>query len=185
MKKDSNSLKQSEAQSKRRKSGVVVERKPQDVMAELVARLAEQLDVTIVPAVEETKGDRDRLRPNLDRLTVGGGSGGSVEQLLHFGFRRRDAGRGSVSDKEARDCGILSRPGDFPGSCRSRNPFSLGAGNHRRFWTRSAGSKSPADGRIETSPAQERPDRCREAGAAGKDRSEIAASDSAPQYRSP
>jgi len=71
MKKDSNSLKQSEAQSKRRKSGVVVERKPQDVMAELVARLAEQLDVTIVPAVEETKGDRDRLRPNLDRLTVG------------------------------------------------------------------------------------------------------------------
>jgi transposase len=71
MKKDSNSLKQSEAQSKRRKSGVVVERKPQDVMAELVARLAEQLDVTIVPAVEEKKGDRDRLRPNLDRLTVG------------------------------------------------------------------------------------------------------------------
>jgi hypothetical protein len=71
MKKDSNSLKQSEAQSKRRKSGVVVERKPQDVMAELVARLAERLDVTIVPAVEETKGDRDRLRPNLDRLTVG------------------------------------------------------------------------------------------------------------------
>src|ERR1039457_6541201 len=71
MKKDSNSLKQSEAQAKRRKSGVVVERKPQDVMAELVARLAEQLDVTIVPAVEETKGDRDRLRPNLDRLTVG------------------------------------------------------------------------------------------------------------------
>src|ERR1039458_3179512 len=55
MKKDSNSLKQSEAQSKGRKSGVVVERKPQDVMAELVARLAEQLDVTIVPAVEETK----------------------------------------------------------------------------------------------------------------------------------
>src|ERR1035441_10706490 len=71
MKKDSYSLKQSEAQSKRRKSGVVVERKPQDVMAELVARLADPLDVTIVPAVEETKGDRDRLRPNLDRLTVG------------------------------------------------------------------------------------------------------------------
>src|ERR1039457_2424773 len=71
MKKDSNSLKQSEAQAKRRKSGVVVERKPEGVMAELVARLAEQLDVKIVPAVEEKKGDRDRLRPNLDRLTVG------------------------------------------------------------------------------------------------------------------
>ena len=71
MKKDSNSLKQSEAQVKRRKLGVVVERKPQEVMAELVARLAQQLDVKIVPAVEGKKGDRDRLRPNLDRLTVG------------------------------------------------------------------------------------------------------------------
>jgi transposase len=71
MKKDSNSLKQSEAQVKRRKLGVVVERKPQEVMAELVARLAEQLDVKIVPAVEGKKGDRDALRPNLDRLTVG------------------------------------------------------------------------------------------------------------------
>jgi transposase len=71
MKKDSNSLKQSEAQAKRRKLGVVVERKPQEVMAELVARLAQQLDVKIVPAVEGKKGDRDRLRPNLDRLTVG------------------------------------------------------------------------------------------------------------------
>src|ERR1017187_4815599 len=40
-------------------------------MAELVARLAEQLDVKIVPAVEGKKGDRDALRPNLDRLTVG------------------------------------------------------------------------------------------------------------------
>jgi transposase len=48
-----------------------VERKPQEVMAELVARLAEQLDVKIVPAVEGKKGDRDALRPNLDRLTVG------------------------------------------------------------------------------------------------------------------
>jgi transposase len=71
MKKDSNSLKQSEAQLKRRKLGVVVERKPEEVMAELVARLAEQLDVKIVPAVEGEKGDRDALRPNLDRLTVG------------------------------------------------------------------------------------------------------------------
>jgi hypothetical protein len=71
MKKHSNSLKQSEAQTKRRKLGVVVERTPQKVMAELVARLAEQLDVEIVPAVGAKKGDRDTLRPNLDRLTVG------------------------------------------------------------------------------------------------------------------
>jgi len=67
MKKHSNSLKQSEAPSKRRKLGVVVERKPQEVMAELVAKLAGQLDVEIVPAVEGKKDGRDAVRPNLDR----------------------------------------------------------------------------------------------------------------------
>lgn len=71
MKKHSNSLKQSEAPAKRRKLGVVVERKPQEVMAELVAKLAGQLDVEIVPAVEGKKEGRDAVRPNLDRLTVG------------------------------------------------------------------------------------------------------------------
>src|ERR1035438_5443853 len=71
MKKHSNSLKQSEVQAKRRKLGVVVERKPQEVMADLVAKLAQQLDVEIVPAAEGKKGEHDRVRPNLDRLTVG------------------------------------------------------------------------------------------------------------------
>src|ERR1700677_1091893 len=78
MKKHSNSLKQSEAPAKqseapakRRKLGVVVERKPQEGRAELVAKLAEQLDVEIVPAVEGKKDGRDAVRPNLDRLTVG------------------------------------------------------------------------------------------------------------------
>ena len=66
MKKHSNSLKQSEAQAKRRKLGVVVERKPQEVMADLVAKLAQQLDVEIVPAAEGKKGEHDRVRPNLD-----------------------------------------------------------------------------------------------------------------------
>jgi len=40
-------------------------------MAELVAKLAGQLDVEIVPAVEGKKDGRDAVRPNLDRLTVG------------------------------------------------------------------------------------------------------------------
>src|ERR1700677_4197761 len=78
MKKHSNSLKQSEAPAKqseapakRRKLGVVVERKPQEGRAELVAKLAEELDVTIVPAAKENKGNRDAVGPNLDRLTVG------------------------------------------------------------------------------------------------------------------
>lgn len=71
MKKHSNSLKQSEAPAKRRKLGVVVERKPQEVMAELIVKLAGQLDVEIVPAVEGKKDGRDAVHPNLDRLTVG------------------------------------------------------------------------------------------------------------------
>jgi transposase len=71
MKKHSNSLKQSEAPAKRRKLGVIVERKPQEVMAELVAKLAEQLDVEIVAAFEWKKDGRDAVRPNLDRLTMG------------------------------------------------------------------------------------------------------------------
>jgi hypothetical protein len=71
MKKHSNSLTQSDAPAKRRKLRVVVERKPQEVMAELVAKLAEPLDVEIVPAVEGKKDRRDAVRPNLDRLTVG------------------------------------------------------------------------------------------------------------------
>jgi transposase len=71
MKKHSNSLKQSEAPAKQRKLGVVMEQKPQEVMAELVAKLAEQLGVEIVPAVEGKKDGREAVRPNLDRLTVG------------------------------------------------------------------------------------------------------------------
>ena len=72
MVKHSNSLKRSEAPAMRGKSGVVMELKPQEVMAELVAKLAQQLDVKIVPTIEEGKnGGRDAALPNLDRLTVG------------------------------------------------------------------------------------------------------------------
>jgi transposase len=63
--------KQSEAPAKQRKLGVVMEQKPQEVMADLVAKLAEQLGVEIVPAVEGKKDGREAVRPNLDRLTVG------------------------------------------------------------------------------------------------------------------
>jgi transposase len=41
------------------------------VMAELIVKLAGQLDVEIVPAVEGKKDGRDAVHPNLDRLTVG------------------------------------------------------------------------------------------------------------------
>jgi hypothetical protein len=52
MEKDSNCLKKSEAHAKGRKSGVAVERKPQEVMAELVAKLAQQLDEEVALTVE-------------------------------------------------------------------------------------------------------------------------------------
>ena len=71
MKKDSNSLKTSEVHARRRKLGVAAERKPREVMAELVAKLAQQLDEEVVPTVEGKIGGRAAVRPNLDCLTVG------------------------------------------------------------------------------------------------------------------
>ena len=43
-----------------------MEQKPQEVMAALVARLAEQLDVNIVPAEEAEKGKRNGSASKLD-----------------------------------------------------------------------------------------------------------------------
>jgi transposase len=67
MKKDSNSLKQSEAEEVGSRCGA----KAPGSHGGAGCQTAEQLDVKIVPAVEGKKGDRDALRPNLDRLTVG------------------------------------------------------------------------------------------------------------------
>ena len=94
MKKHSNSLKQSEAQAKRRKLGVVVERKPQEVMADLVAKLAQQVDVEIVPAAERKKGEHDRVRPNLDRLTVGVDLGDQWSNYCILGLSGETLGEG-------------------------------------------------------------------------------------------
>src|ERR1035441_1546653 len=86
MKKDSNSLKTSEAHARRRKLGAAVERKPQEVMAELVAKLAQQLDEEVIPAAEGNKGERDRVRPNLDRLTVGVDLGDQLSNYCILGL---------------------------------------------------------------------------------------------------
>ena len=42
-----------------------------EVMAELVSQLRQQLEEKSVPATESGGDERDALRPNLDRLTVG------------------------------------------------------------------------------------------------------------------
>jgi hypothetical protein len=94
MKKDSNCLKKSEAHAKRRKLGAAVERKPQEVMAELVAKLAQQLDEEIVLAAEGKKGERDRVRPNLDRLTVGVDLGDQWSNYCILGLSGETPGEG-------------------------------------------------------------------------------------------
>jgi hypothetical protein len=70
MKKHSNSSKESEPQTKRVKLGVAKEGDCLEVMSELVAKLAQQLDMKIVPAVDREKGRHDAVRPNLDRLIL-------------------------------------------------------------------------------------------------------------------
>ena len=95
MVKHSNSLKRSEAPAMRGKSGVVMELKPQEVMAELVAKLAQQLDVKIVPTIEEGKnGGRDAALPNLDRLTVGIDLGDQWSNYCIMGLSGETLGEG-------------------------------------------------------------------------------------------
>ena len=94
MKKDSNCLKTSEAHARRRKLGAAVERKPQEVMAELVAKLAQQLDEEIVPTAEGKKGERNRVRPNLDRLTVGVDLGDQWSNYCILGLSGETLGEG-------------------------------------------------------------------------------------------
>src|ERR1039457_2892721 len=99
MKKDSNSLKTSEAHARRRKLGAAVERKPQEVMAELVAKLAQQLDEEIVLAAEGKKGERDRVRPNLDRLTVGVDLGGQWSNYCILGLSGETLAEGKLTTR--------------------------------------------------------------------------------------
>ena len=71
MKKHSNSVKKSESPMKRRHSRVEERRDSREVMTELVSQLKQQLEVKSVPAAESAGDERDAVRPNLDRLTVG------------------------------------------------------------------------------------------------------------------
>jgi transposase len=71
VKKHSNSVKKSESPMKRRNSRVAERRDSGEVMAELVSQLRQQLEVKGVPVVEVARDERDRVSPNLDRLTVG------------------------------------------------------------------------------------------------------------------
>jgi Transposase len=72
LKKNSNSRKKSEATTKRAKSRGPVQRDTKEVLAELVGKLKEKLDPKKAAAASaEDRHPRGKLRPNLDRLTVG------------------------------------------------------------------------------------------------------------------
>jgi transposase len=104
VKKHSNSVKKSESPMKRRNSRVEERRDSREVMTELVSQLKQQLEVKSVPAAESAGDERDAVRPNLDRLTVGVdlgdqwsnycilGLGGETLREGQFRTRRQEVG---------------------------------------------------------------------------------------------
>jgi transposase len=106
VKKHSNSVnvKKSESPMKRKNSRVEERRDPREVMTELVSQLKQQLEVKSVPAAESAGDERDAVRPNLDRLTVGVdlgdqwsnycilGLGGETLREGQFRTRRQEVG---------------------------------------------------------------------------------------------
>jgi transposase len=82
LKKHNNSGQKKEQPSKRAKSRGPVQRDTKEVLAELVEKLQEKLDPKKVAATSAgEKHQRGKLRPNLDRLTVGVDLG---EQWSHY-----------------------------------------------------------------------------------------------------
>jgi transposase len=71
LKKDNNSGKNREWNSKRAKSGSTAQRETKEVLAEVVGRLREKLNPTMGWVGSGKERPRRGLRPNLDRLTVG------------------------------------------------------------------------------------------------------------------
>jgi transposase len=104
VKKHSNSVKKSESPMKRRNTRAEERRDSSEVMAELVSQLRQQLEVKSVPASESAGDERDAVRPNLDRLTVGVdlgdqwsnycilGLGGETLREGQFRTRRQEVG---------------------------------------------------------------------------------------------
>jgi transposase len=104
VKKHSNSVKKSEPPMKRRNSRTGERRDSSEVMAELVSQLRQQLEAKSVPSAESAGDERDAVRPNLDRLTVGVdlgdqwsnycilGLGGETLREGQFRTRRQEVG---------------------------------------------------------------------------------------------
>ena len=133
MKKHSNSVKKSEFPMKRRNPRAEERRDSSEVMAELVLQLRQQLEAKSVPSAESAGGERDSVRPNLDRLTVGVDLGDQWSNYCILGLGGGSGG--PVADEAAGSWRVLSRPGDFSCGYRSGNAFGVGTGSDRRTWT--------------------------------------------------
>src|SRR6266542_517778 len=149
MKKHNNCGKKSEPTSKRTKSRGPVQRDTKEVLAELVGKLKEKLDLTKVAATSAgEKHQRGELGPNLDRLTVGVDLGDQWSHYCILGLEGRNAGGRAVAD-DAGGFGSL-----FPrvewGACGGGggDTLGLGAGSHPRLRARGAGGQPEVDGRI-------------------------------------
>jgi hypothetical protein len=105
-----------------------------EVRAELVENLRGKLEPKTTPASRGDAGQRTELSPNLDRLTVGSGSGRPMEPLLHIRFGGRDAERRTAADDAGRwvDVAQFFQAITPARGHRSGDAFDLDAGNHRR-----------------------------------------------------
>ncbi len=94
MKKHSNSVKKSESPMKRRNPRAEERRDSSEVMAELVSQLRQQLNVKSIPSAESAGEERDAVRPNLDRLTVGVDLGDQWSNYCILGLGGETLGEG-------------------------------------------------------------------------------------------
>jgi hypothetical protein len=94
VKKHSNSVKKSESPMKRRNPRAAERRDSSEVMADLVSQLRQQFEVKSVSAAESAGDERDGVRPNLDRLTVGVDLGDQWSNCCILGLGGETLGEG-------------------------------------------------------------------------------------------
>jgi transposase len=106
LKKHNNSGKKSEPTSKRTKSRTPEQRDTKEVLAELVGKLKEKLDPKKAAAKSAgEKHGRDKLRPNLERLTVGVDLGDRWSQYCILGLEGETLSEGQLrtTQKDVRE----------------------------------------------------------------------------------
>jgi hypothetical protein len=126
-----------------------VQREVNDVMAELVLKLSQKLEQRPERAREGEGRWQCVARPNRDRLTVGVDLGDTMEQLLHFGAGRGDAGRGAIADDATGFRGIFPIHGRRASGDGGRDPLGVGTRCRSKLRARSAGRQSATNRRAE------------------------------------